>query len=140
MTSSPADSKVPGAPQTARYEINLSHLLDIRLNMRRTRAIARKELLHIVRDRRSLILALSLPVLMLVMFGSALSLDVDHIRTVVYDPDRSPASRDLVEQFRASRFFAGTRDAPGRKSRIPWRATEMKSRPSGDFERHWSGT
>jgi ABC-2 type transport system permease protein len=75
------------------------------MNMRRTRAIARKELLHIVRDVRSLILALALPVLMLVIFGFALSLDVDHIPTVIHDADQSSISRNLVEQFRASRFF-----------------------------------
>jgi ABC-2 type transport system permease protein len=75
------------------------------MNMRRTRAIARKELLHIVRDVRSLILALALPVLMLVMFGFALSLDVERIPTVIHDADQSPLSRDLVEQFRGSRFF-----------------------------------
>ncbi len=78
---------------------------DYGINMRRTRAIARKEFLHIVRDRRSLILALALPVLMLVMFGYALSLDVDRIPTVIHDADRSSASRDLIEKFRASRFF-----------------------------------
>jgi ABC-2 type transport system permease protein len=75
------------------------------MNMRRTRAIAKKELLHIVRDVRSLILALALPVLMLIIFGFALSLDVDHIPTVIHDADKSSMSRNLVEQFRASRFF-----------------------------------
>jgi ABC-2 type transport system permease protein len=85
------------------------------VNKRRTRAIARKELLHIVRDIRSLILALALPVVMLVMFGFALSLDVDRIRTVIHDADGTAASRDLSERFRASRFFDVRGDAASQK-------------------------
>lgn len=75
------------------------------MSFRRTAAIARKELLHIVRDRRSLALALALPIVLLVFFGYALSLDVDRIPTIVYDQDRTPQSRDLIERFQASRFF-----------------------------------
>src|SRR5438034_11571405 len=85
------------------------------MNVRRTRAMARKELLHIVRDPRSLVLALALPVLMLVMFGFALSLDVDRIRTVIHDADRSATSRDLTDQFRASRFFDVRGDAASQR-------------------------
>ena len=75
------------------------------MNFRRTRAVARKELLHIVRDPRSLIAALALPLLMLLLFGFALSLDVDQIPTIVYDLDRTPQSRDLILDFRGSRYF-----------------------------------
>jgi ABC-2 type transport system permease protein len=75
------------------------------MNLRRTRAIARKEFLHIIRDVRSLALALLLPVLMLSLFGYALSLDVDRIPTLVYDRDRTPESRDLIRQFGGSRYF-----------------------------------
>jgi ABC-2 type transport system permease protein len=75
------------------------------MKLRRIRAVARKELLHILRDVRSLLLALALPVLMLVMFGYALSLDVERIPTAFYDADRSVLSGDLVEDFSGSRFF-----------------------------------
>ncbi len=75
------------------------------MNLRRTRAIARKEALHIVRDVRSLIAALAIPLVLLLLFGYALTLDVDRIPTYVYDGDRSPASRALIERFRGSRFF-----------------------------------
>lgn len=73
--------------------------------MRRTRAVAKKELLHIVRDPRSLLLALALPVLMLLLFGYALSLDVDQIPTLIYDSDRTPQSRELVARLGGSRYF-----------------------------------
>ena len=75
------------------------------MNIRRTRAIAQKEFLHIVRDVRSLILALAMPMMMLLLFGYALSLDVDSIPTIVWDQDKTPQSRELMEKFQASRFF-----------------------------------
>jgi ABC-2 type transport system permease protein len=75
------------------------------MNFRRTRAVARKEFLHIIRDARSLILALFLPFVMLILFGYALSLDVDQIPTIVYDRDHTPESRDLIRQFTGSRYF-----------------------------------
>jgi hypothetical protein len=65
----------------------------------------RKEILHIVRDSRSLAMALAVPIVMLILFGYGLTLDVDHIPTLVYDSDRSPQSRDLIAQFAGSRFF-----------------------------------
>jgi ABC-2 type transport system permease protein len=75
------------------------------MSYRRTRAILIKELHHIVRDARSLAMALAVPVLMLVLFGYALSLDVDRIPTLVCDQDGTSASRDLIRQFQASRYF-----------------------------------
>ena len=75
------------------------------MNWRRTGAIARKEILHIVRDTRSLMAALTQPLLMLVLFGYALSLDVDQVPTIVYDADGSALSETLVQAFRGSRYF-----------------------------------
>lgn len=75
------------------------------MSFRRTRAIARKEMLHILRDSRSLFAALLQPLVMLLIFGWALSLDVDRIPTFVYDLDQSPKSGDLVKDFRGSRYF-----------------------------------
>jgi ABC-2 type transport system permease protein len=75
------------------------------MSFRRTRAIARKEMLHILRDGRSLFAALLQPLVMLLIFGWALSLDVDRIPTFVYDLDQSPQSRDLVKDFEGSRYF-----------------------------------
>ena len=75
------------------------------MTWRRVRAVARKEFIHILRDTRSLLLALLLPFVMLLAFGWALSLDVDRIPTVLYDQDNTPESRDLVRQFTGSRYF-----------------------------------
>jgi len=75
------------------------------MNYRRTRAVFIKELHHITRDKRSLIMALGVPVMMLLLYGYALSLDVDRIPTLVYDQDRTEASTDLIHQFQGSRYF-----------------------------------
>ena len=75
------------------------------MNFRRLKAVTKKELLHIVRDARSLYLALALPLVMLLLFGFALTLDVDRIPTYIYDQDRTPQSRELIDQFRGSRYF-----------------------------------
>jgi ABC-2 type transport system permease protein len=75
------------------------------MNLRRTRAVARKEFLHILRDPRSLIMALAFPFLMILLFGYALTLDVDKIPTIVYDADQTPQSRELISRFQGSRYF-----------------------------------
>lgn len=71
----------------------------------RVRAVFRKEWRHILRDPRSLLMALAVPVLLLLLFGFALSLDVDRIPTLIYDADQSADSRELVSRFQASRYF-----------------------------------
>ena len=74
-------------------------------NLRRLWAVARKEALHIHRDPRSLILAVGIPMLMLLMFGYALTLDVDRVPFVVWDQSHTPESRDFVARFTATRYF-----------------------------------
>jgi ABC-2 type transport system permease protein len=85
------------------------------MKLRRTWAVARKEFLHILRDARSLIMALALPLLMLLLFGSALTLDIDRIPTIIYDADRTPESRELIARFQGSRYFqiVGAADSYG---------------------------
>ena len=75
------------------------------MTYRRTRAIMIKELHHITRDSRSLALALLMPFMMLLLYGYALSLDVDHIPTLIYDQDGTAASREVARQFQGSRYF-----------------------------------
>jgi ABC-2 type transport system permease protein len=62
----------------------------------------RKELAQIVRDWRTLALALALPTVLLVLMSSALSLTVDELPIVVQDFDGSPASNEFIDAFRAS--------------------------------------
>jgi ABC-2 type transport system permease protein len=75
------------------------------MNLRRLRAVARKEALHLRRDPRSLGLAIGIPMLMIILFGYALTLDVDHVPLVVWDQSGTARSREFVAQFTASRYF-----------------------------------
>jgi ABC-2 type transport system permease protein len=75
------------------------------MSYRRTKAVLIKEFRHIIRDKRSLSLALAMPAMMLLLYGFALSLDVDHIPMMVYDQDGTETSRTLTRQFEGSRFF-----------------------------------
>ncbi|MFO0753781.1 MAG: ABC transporter permease, partial [Thermodesulfovibrionales bacterium] len=71
----------------------------------RIKAIAKKELLQIRRDPLSLAMAFLMPVMLLFIFGYAISLDVDNLRTVVYDRDKSGMSRELIREVSASGYF-----------------------------------
>jgi ABC-2 type transport system permease protein len=74
-------------------------------SLRRLLAMARKETLQLARDRRSLTLAFLLPLLLLLLFGYAISWDVRDIPTAVWDQDRSSGSRALLDAFWASGYF-----------------------------------
>jgi ABC-2 type transport system permease protein len=73
--------------------------------MRRILAQTRKELTQIIRDRMALALALFLPVMQLILMGSAISLDVKDLPIAVQDLDDTPASHDFVDAFRQSISF-----------------------------------
>jgi ABC-2 type transport system permease protein len=73
--------------------------------IRRLSAIIIKEFIQVVRDRRTLAMALMMPVIMLLLFGYAITTDVQHLPTVVLDQSRSAESRALVQRFVNSRYF-----------------------------------
>ena len=75
------------------------------MNPIKVQAIARKELYHLMRDFRSLYLAFFIPLLLILLFGYALSLDVENLRTVVVDHDNTDLSRDLIRKLNASAYF-----------------------------------
>lgn len=65
------------------------------------RALVRKEVYHILRDRRTLFVVLAMPVVQMVLFGYALQTDVEEIRLLVVDPTPDVRTRAIVERFRA---------------------------------------
>ena len=79
------------------------------LSRTRLTAMARKEVLHLRRDPRSLLLAFLLPALLVVLFGYAITWDVEDIRTAVLDLDGSSRSRELLDAFEASGYFTVVR-------------------------------
>jgi len=65
----------------------------------------RKEFIQIRRDPRMLNLLLIAPVVQLLLFGSAANLDVDKVRTIVFDKDKSITSRNFIREFTATGYF-----------------------------------
>lgn len=76
------------------------------MNLRRLSAVARKETLHLLRDWRSLTLALAIPLLLILLYGYALTLDLRQVPTVIWDQSRTPESRELLSMFHHSPYFA----------------------------------
>ena len=64
-----------------------------------------KEFIQVLRDPRMKALIFVMPVIQLIMFGYAVTTDVEHIKTAVCDLDKSPQSRALIERFTASGYF-----------------------------------
>lgn len=75
------------------------------MNTLRIWAISRKEFIHIIRDPRSLGMSIAIPMLLLLLFGYALTLDVNDVPMVVWDQDASQASREFVSRFTGSPYF-----------------------------------
>jgi len=75
------------------------------MNFGRISAMTRKEFIHVIRDPRSIILGIAIPVILLLLFAYALTLDVDHVPVMVWDQSDSTASREFISRFKASRYF-----------------------------------
>lgn len=75
------------------------------MRISRIKAVTVKEFIHILRDPRSLGMAIFIPMLLLLLFGYALSLDVDKVPLSIWDQDQSPASRDFISRFDGSPYF-----------------------------------
>ena len=73
--------------------------------------IIRKEFIHIIRDPRTLAVMFFTPLLQLILFGYAATSDVRNIPMAVYDQDRTPQSRHLVDAFVQSGQFSVARVA-----------------------------
>ncbi len=76
-----------------------------KLDPKRIAAVFKKEYLHIIRDARSLAIALAAPVILLVLYAYAVTFDINMIDLGVVDFDRSAASRQLMQKFVASGYF-----------------------------------
>ena len=75
------------------------------MNLRRLGAIARKEITQILRDVRSLVIVILMPVVLVLLFGYGVSLDLKHLPVYVYDRDGSQQSQDLLKHFQANQYF-----------------------------------
>jgi ABC-2 type transport system permease protein len=75
------------------------------MSLTRLLAVARKELLQIVRDTRSLGIVVIMPVTLMLLFGYGVNLDLKGLPLYVCDQDGSQQSQDLLKRFQASEYF-----------------------------------
>jgi ABC-2 type transport system permease protein len=72
----------------------------------RIRFIAQKEVYHILRDFRSLIIVFIMPVMMIFLYGYAINMDIKNVILAVADFDQSVESRRFTDRFYGSPYFA----------------------------------
>ena len=75
------------------------------MNLRRTFAVMRKEVIQIMRDPLSLLVIFAMPIVQLVIYGYGVNLDIKHIPLCVYDRDATQTSQDLLKHFQATDYF-----------------------------------
>ena len=67
-----------------------------------------KETKHILRDKRTMLILFGMPVVMMLLFGFAITTDVKNVRTVVVTSEMSPRTQQAVERLAQSEYFVIT--------------------------------
>jgi ABC-2 type transport system permease protein len=75
------------------------------MSLTRLLAVARKEVIQILRDSRSLGIVVIMPVTLMLLFGYGVNLDLKGLPIYVFDRDGSQQSQDLLKRFQASEYF-----------------------------------
>ncbi len=68
-------------------------------------AFVRKEFFHIFRDRRTMLILLAMPVVLVILFGFAITTEVNEVRMAVYAPSKDDLSRQITDRFEANPYF-----------------------------------
>lgn len=73
--------------------------------MKRFLSFVKKESLHILRDKRTLLVVLIIPVVLMLLFGFAMTTEVNNVDVAVVAPHRTDAVRSAVERMSANPYF-----------------------------------
>ena len=68
-------------------------------------SLIKKEALHIIRDRRTMIITLLMPVVLLLLFGFAISTEVNDVRVVAVVGNHTDTSRNLLQKLSVNEYF-----------------------------------
>lgn len=71
----------------------------------RLKGMIRKEFYHVVRDKQTLAIILAMPIMMLLLYGYAITLDLKDVNTRIIDFDQTQTSLQFASHFEASSFF-----------------------------------
>ncbi|MBF0207782.1 MAG: ABC transporter permease [Oligoflexia bacterium] len=75
------------------------------ISLKRTRAIAKKEVAHVLRDPFTLLFAIGIPLFLVAVFGTAIDFDIKNVSIFIDDRDKSQTSRELVQFFNNTGIF-----------------------------------
>jgi ABC-2 type transport system permease protein len=73
--------------------------------MRQFLTFVKKEFYHIIRDRRTILILLVMPIVQIILFGFAITTEVKNTQVAVFDPSRDVVTRQIKEKFQASPYF-----------------------------------
>jgi ABC-2 type transport system permease protein len=73
--------------------------------MKQFLSFVRKEFKHIFRDRTTIAILLLLPILMLILFGYAITTEVKNTKIAVYDPSKDATTKAIIEKLQSSEYF-----------------------------------
>ena len=76
--------------------------------MREFGAFVKKEFYHILRDKRTMLIVLVMPVVLIILFGFALSTEVRNVNIAILSPSSDPTVRQIAERLDASEHFTVT--------------------------------
>jgi ABC-2 type transport system permease protein len=113
------------------------------MNLRRVKAMAKKEIIQVWRDPRSLMIVLVMPLMQMALLGYGVNLDIMHVPICVFDREGSQQSEALLKAFQASPYFAiveTERDYDGLKRAIDASRCRMAIVVPPDFSQYLSMT
>lgn len=73
--------------------------------MKQFLAFVKKEFYHILRDGRTMLILLGMPVVQILLFGFAINMEVQNIRTVIFDPAQDATTMQISQRIAANRYF-----------------------------------
>ncbi|HEY1255769.1 MAG TPA: ABC transporter permease [Terracidiphilus sp.] len=82
-------------------------------SLKRMLAVARKEVVQIRRDARSLMIVIVMPAILVILFGYGVNLDLKGLPVYVLDQEESQQSQNLLKHFQASEYFHVARVVSG---------------------------
>lgn len=88
--------------------------------MKQFLAFVHKEFYHILRDRRTMLILLLMPIVLIILFGFAITTEVNNVRLAIYAPSGDDLTRRITERFDANRYFTvvGTLENHGEIERL----------------------
>ena len=113
------------------------------MNLRRVKAVAKKEIIQVWRDPRSLMVVLLMPLMQMALLGYGVNLDIKHVTICVFDREGSQQSESLLKAFQASPYFdivEAERDYNGVKRAIDGGRCKMAVVVPPDFSQFLAAT